>query len=181
MREKGQQKKWRRSHKDKFFSAFNFTLLPQGQHHLLYGLCTYIKFLFLCVLCCVVDTAVKPEAPWWELKFTKSINSLKVRALKVLLLAKHFSMPKSFAPAGRCFNLQMSSDKVGTLGSKVCSGDTIFSGCASSMAASASVLGSPLLGCSPCHCGRWEDLQTHPSKATLHHLKRDLPESISYH
>lgn len=35
-------------------------------------------------------------------------------------------MPKSFAPAGRCFNLQMPSNKVGTPQSKVCTGDKII-------------------------------------------------------
>lgn len=69
--------RWGESCKDKFCSAFKFTLLPQGQQHLLYGLYTYIKFLFLCVLYYVVNTAIKPEAPRWE----QSINSLKEKSL----------------------------------------------------------------------------------------------------
>lgn len=83
-------------------------------------------FLFLCVLCCVVNTAIKPEAPWWDLKFTQGINSLKVPALKCFGSRFNFSMSKSFAPGGRRFNLQMSSNNMGTPQSKVCTGETIF-------------------------------------------------------
>lgn len=38
-------------------------------------------------------------------------------------------MPKSFAPAERCFNLQMSPNQVGTPKSKVCTRDKIFWPC----------------------------------------------------